>query len=440
MILRQLGVARAEISLRDRSRSLSFLVAVGSLSVFLAAETLLVGAASSISTPSEGRLILALDSNDPQLHDRLAQVYKDPAEIVRHLRRATELSPYSRLYWSDLAGACDSIGDTQCADRARERLLTLCPMVPLYHWQAAEAYLSAKRLDEAVAQFRRSLELDPKYALNTWASLRTVQGPDLIFQELLADWVDPEIKIRYVDFLSDQGDNDAAYRVWRLVVANPRQFSFSSAKPYLERLIGFGRMEEAASVWQDLERLGIVRRPDADEKSNLIFNGDFEQLPLNAGFDWRWSDQLTYLALDAAAPGAFHGAHCLRLDFTVNRNDEYEPVYQIVPVLPNHAYMLQAYVRSEDITSDTGPSLRVSDTKQSSFPDAITETTVGTTPWHPVRLSFSTGPRTQSVRLSVWRPRGRAFPTEISGSFWLDAVSLESMDSIVTQGAADGQH
>ena len=45
-----------------------------------------------------------------------------------------QLSPASRLYWSDLESACESVGDTQCADQARERLLQLCPMVPAYHW------------------------------------------------------------------------------------------------------------------------------------------------------------------------------------------------------------------------------------------------------------------------------------------------------------------
>jgi len=37
------------------------------------------------------------------------------------------------------------------------------------------------------------------------------------------------------------------------------------------------------------------------------------------------------------------------------------------------------------------------------------------------------------VRLSLWRPRGRAFPTEISGSFWLDAVSLSDTGLAVAQ-------
>ncbi|MGA7925158.1 MAG: hypothetical protein WCA20_04070, partial [Candidatus Sulfotelmatobacter sp.] len=360
MIWRQFGAAQFEISLQQRTRSLLLLIGVGAASLLLAAETSLSGIASSFETPTQGRWLLAVDSDDPQLQYRLAQVYKNigSAESVRHLRRATELSPYSRFYWSRLGSACESLNNRQCADQARERLVQLCPMVPSYHYDAAQIDLRAHRLDAAVAQFRRLLELDPTFAGGIWSSLRTVLGPDLVFQKMLADSTDTMTKVGYVDFLSDLGDNDSAFRIWRLAVANPRPFPFSSAQPYLERLIGLGRIEEAASVWQDLEHLGIVRRPEEEEIDNLVFNGDFEHLPLNAGFDWRWSG-MTYLSVDFSAPGAYHGAHCLRVDFTVKRNNDYEPVYQIVPVLPNDTYTLEAYVRSEDITSDTGPSLRV---------------------------------------------------------------------------------
>src|SRR5947209_17580431 len=94
MTLRQLGVAQVEIPLRDRSRPLLFLLAVGGVSLLLAAETTLVGTVLSFSTPSTGRLILTVDRDDPQLQYGLWQVYKDtnPAESMRHLRRATELS------------------------------------------------------------------------------------------------------------------------------------------------------------------------------------------------------------------------------------------------------------------------------------------------------------------------------------------------------------
>jgi tetratricopeptide (TPR) repeat protein len=424
MIRPQSGVAtRSEISPRARARALLFLLAAAGVSLWVAAETLLVGIGASFETPSTGGRLLALDRDDPRLEDQFGQAYKNisPAESLRHFRRATQLSPASRLYWSDLESACESAGDTQCTDQARERLLQLCPMAPAYRWLVADSCLRTNRLDMAFEQFRRLLELDPTYAPSVWSSLQNVQQPEPVFQEVLADNPHAELKVGYVDFLSDQGDNETAYRIWRRVVADSPSFPFSSAAPYLDRLIALGRIDEAVNVWQDLEGLGIVN--EANERGNLVFNGDFEQAPLKAGFDWR-TGPTTYLALDFSAPGAYHGARCLRVDFTVSRNDEYEPVYQIVPVLPHHAYKLEAFVRSQDITSDTGPCLRVRDTQPAGFPDAVSETTVGTTPWHLVRLSFSTGPQTQALRVSFWRPRSRVFPTEISGTAWLDAVAL----------------
>jgi len=484
-----------EFSLLKRSRALLFLFLIVCASLLLAAETSLVGMASSFDTAAQGRWLLALEPEDPQLQHRLWQVYRDtdPAQSLKHLRLATELSPYSRLYWDHLASACEALGEAPCADRAIERLLKLSPMVPYYHELAAETNLRSNRLDDSLAEFRRLLELDPNYAPSVWNSLRVAAEPDVIFQKMLADpireragsRIEAKVQVSYVNFLSSQADNDAAFRIWKLVSTEhmvggseirpadgdvesvgrraalletplqpltddpqrpgatayrpssiPAPFPFASAEPYLDRVIGLGRIQEAVTVWGDLERMGIVTRPPQTEKfvparqpDNLIFNGDFEQFPLNGGFDWRWPYQLTYLAVDFSAPAAYHGAHCLRIDFTVSRNLEYEPAYQIVPVLPNHTYRVEAYVRSEDISSDTGPFLRVSDTQQPGFRDATSDTTVGTTPWHPVRVYFSTGPKTQAVRLSVWRPVGRVFPTEITGSFWLDRVSLECMDS-----------
>ena len=65
----------------------------------------------------------------------------------------------------------------------------------------------------------------------------------------------------------------------------------------------------------------------------------------------------------------------------------------------------------------------------------MTDTTIGTTGWHPVQLSFSTGPETQTVRVSLWRPRGRTFPMGISGSFWVDSVSLSDMGAALERTA-----
>jgi hypothetical protein len=115
-------------------RAAVLLLLVAAASVWLAVESLLAGMASSFETPSIGRRLLAWDANDPRLEDQLGQVLKDTdrGEGLRHLERATQLSPASRLYWSDLELACETAGDAQCTDQARERLLHLCPMSPGY--------------------------------------------------------------------------------------------------------------------------------------------------------------------------------------------------------------------------------------------------------------------------------------------------------------------
>jgi tetratricopeptide (TPR) repeat protein len=350
----------------------------------------------------------------------------DAGQSIEHLKRAAELSPHNPRYRYQLALACESAGDKQCADSSWELVSKLCPTVPLYHWHAGQSYLRTNHVDESLVQFRLLLGLDPKYGPQVWFALRNLLEPDVIFQKTLAQNAESQTKVAYIDFLSDQGDFDAAYRTWRSVAPKLDAVPFSVAKPYLEQLIANQRTSEAQSVWLDLQKLGIVRVP-AEDHAKLVFNGDFEQTPLNAGFDWRQTDQMTYLAVDFAAPGAYHGTRCLRVDFTVKRNEQYEPAYEVVPVLPNRTYNVEAYVRSEAITSDSGPYLRVSDPQRLSFEDVMSETTIGTTAWHPVRMSFSTGPETETVKLSVWRPRGRTFPMEISGSFWVDAVSLNDM-------------
>ena len=427
-MLREHSTGHTEILFRSRSHALPVLLTFTFLGILLATETLLVGADFWFKTPAEGRLISTFEGNNARVQYRFAHVYHDidPKASVRYLRRATELSPASRLYWSELSSTCESIGDRTCVDEATTRLFKLCPMVPLYHWQAAQNALRNNRIDLAVQRFRRLLELDPTYASGVWFSLQNVIAPDTLFQTLLSNRTDSEIKVGYVDFLSTQEDFDSAYKIWRFIVAHTAPFPFSSAQSYLDRVIDAGRMEEAVQVWNDLERLGIVSRPGI-EKSELVFNGDFEQAPLNAGFDWRSSTGL-YFRVDFSAPGAHHGAHCLRVDFTAPRNNEYEPAFQIVPVLAGHTYVLTAYARSEDLTSDSGPVLRARDSQPPGFDDAVTASTIGTTDWHRLQVSFSTGPATRAIRLSLWRPVGRDFPMDISGSFWLDEVSLRCTD------------
>lgn len=438
-----------EIALQPRWRSWVFFLVAGLGAVFVGGEALRTGFVTMLGESAEAgklRRALALDPANPELHHRLGMVLcdslaeADRAEGVKHLRSAIQLNPHAARYWSDLAWVCEMAGDTACAAQGVEQAVRLSPMTPQLHWVAANTFLRAGQTDAALAEFRRLLELDPRYGPAAFhVCLGTLGDPHLILQRVLPPGKDPHLKLAYLNFLSTDEFADIAHQVWAQTVETGTPFPLPLATPYIERLLELGRIEEAQGAWRDLEKLGVVSKPVAGEEGNLVFNGDFEQTPLDAGLDWRHGVD-PYIALDFSDEAAHTGRRCLRIDFTVSRNEEYMPLYQLVPVVSNQAYRLTAYVRSQDITSDSGPRLQVLDKAHPRGPKVVSETTVGTTPWHPISLEFCSGPDTKLVQLSVMRVRGRTFPTEITGSFWLDTVVLKASGPASESACAASGH
>jgi tetratricopeptide (TPR) repeat protein len=427
-----------ELSLRSRWRvglflSLVTLAAlVGSAEAIKIARVTALGRSTEVSALRKG---LALDPDNPELHHRLSQLYGDSLELsnltagVAEAGRAIALNPNKFDYWLNLASACESIHDNACATRAVHRALMLCPMTPRIWWVAGNYFLRTNRPETALPCFQRLLELSPDYLAPTLdLTLRVYGDPKMILEKVVGGGSDVGLALAFADFMSANNEFDAAHQAWRQVAGRGATFPFVAVRPYLEHLLSKGRYQEAQAVWLYLEQRGVIAKPADSESSNLVFNGGFEQPPLEAGFDWR-STPSPYVSVDFADPSAYNGAHCLHADFPVSQNDEFELVYQILPVDPGQTYLLEAYVRSRDITSDSGPRLRVVDPDCSACLSVSTESTTGTTAWHSVSVSFIAGKQTRVVRVSVWRPRSRTFPMDISGSFWLDDVSLRPVKS-----------
>jgi Tfp pilus assembly protein PilF len=426
---------QVEFSLESRRRSGWFLSLAALVALAGSVEAIKIAAVTALEKSDEVADVqkaLAIDPGNAVLHSRLSQLDGNSLELsslaaaAREARRAAELNPHKSDYWLALASACESVRDPACADPALQRALDLSPMVPRVWWEAGNHYLRTDRPPAALSCFHRLLELGPDYAEPTFdLTLRAYRNPQMILEKVVGDAKDPRLPLAFADFMSAHNEFDAAHQAWTHIANGRAPFPFAAVQSYLERLLDRGRYQEAQAVWSDLMRCGVIAKPADSEPGNLLFNGGFEQPPLGAGFDWR-SSPSSYVAVDFADASPYAGAHCLRVDFPVGQNDEFEPAYQILPVVPNQAYMLAAYVRSSDITSDSGPCLRVTDPACPRCLDASTDTTVGSTPWHQVTLRFSAGPQTQAVRVSVWRARSRTFPMEISGSFWLDSVSIRA--------------
>jgi tetratricopeptide (TPR) repeat protein len=435
---------RLEFSLRKRARCVLFVVGMVLAVLALGYKVVRITIAATLGESSEpeeiGRAI-ALDPSNPEFYERLGLIYEhspdlNAEESIGWLRKATALEPYNEFYWEKLALACDYAGEKSCANYSLARALRLSPTTPRLEWLAANHYLLTNNPERAFPHFRRLLELDPEYAAPTFAiCLRAYSDPKLIKEHILPAGVGPELQLAYLNFLASREEMGFGDQLWSELTTTHRSFAFSLAEPYLERLIRLGQIDQAAKVWRDLERLRVIRESAEQETDNLVFNASFEEKPLNAGFDWRLRPT-PYLRVDFADPSAYRGSRCLRIDFTVPQNTESEPIYQLIPALPGEAYVLKAHVRSAEITSDSGPRLRVVDPAHPECLHAATESTVGTTPWHEVSVNFSTCPETRLVRISIWRPMSRSFPPTISGHFWTDDVTVEPLGKASTRAAS----
>lgn len=420
------------------------LLAVGLPALMLSMEVTKIALAARFGSRLDVRNLqraIALDPGNAEYDHQLGLLYAyslnegDPLKAMQYLRKATEMNPRKALYWADLAEVCDSNNDAACADHALSKAVNFSPMTPRYEWLAGNHYLQSGRPEQAMEHFRQLLALDDTYAQPVFqVCLRAVGDPQTVFQKVLPASNDPELQLAFLDSVSTPSDIDFANQIWDRISSAGFSGSFSDAKPYLECLLNTGNVPQAEKVWQDLIRAGVVRKPSIGEADNLVYNGGFEQTPLNAGFDWQ-DPNTPYVETDFQDPSAYQGARCLRVDYAAGQNLETEPVSELVPVNPRQAYRLTAYVRSEGITSDSGPRLRVLDPESPDALNASTPTTVGTTPWHLLTLDFTTGAKTRVVWLSVWRPRCRTFPMEISGSFWLDDVVLQALKSAPLEAA-----
>ncbi len=268
----------------------------------------------------------------------------------------------------------------------------------------------------------RLLDRSPDYAAPVFALTLHAYGDSMLIRDkIVGERRSPTLELAPMDCLSANNEFDATFQAWTQVINRDSWLPFMAVRSYLERLLSSGRHREARAFLVCLDQPGIVTKPANSELSILVFNGGFEQPPIGTGFD----SSLEYspdVFADFADSKPFLGTHCPRVDFPVSQNGEFEPVYEVIAVVPNQTYSLSAYVRSGEIASDSGPRLQVTDPACSKCLNSWTDITVGSTPWYTVMLKFSAGPQTPAVRISVWCQRSRTFPMDSAGSIWLDSI------------------
>ncbi len=343
---------------------------------------------------------------------------------IKELMRAATLNPYSAQAWLDLATGLEFEGDTHAAALCLRRVDYLAPRIPDDQWAVGNFFLLHGTVDQAFPHFKMALAGNPGY----WQAVynlawKATDDPAKILHEVVPG--DATSELTYLNYLlSTQRLADVA-PVWSEISANPQKFPPDMASPYIDALIDAHKPDQAYDAWSELRVKGLIPPTYEARPSNLIENGDFEDPPVNMGFDWRIAPVAgVFVGRDSTV---FHSAtHSLEIEFPGTQNFDYHNVYQFVVVRPGRPYHLSGFMRTENITTDSGPCLEVRDAYNPAGLDDYSTALTGTTDsWTPVNIYFKTGPKTDLISVNVARRPSDQFESNISGRVWVDDVRLD---------------
>ncbi|MEE9235353.1 MAG: tetratricopeptide repeat protein [Candidatus Acidoferrales bacterium] len=421
-------------SFRSRWRRAAALL-LGLVLLAVAARGSLRGALVARARTSQERALLEralrLADDDAALHHLLAQWEQfsleggSPERALLHYRRAAQLNPHESLYWLDLADALLLAGDGGGAADAVAQALQVDPRTPETLWRAGNFWLRAGQPARSYPYFHRALTAQPNLApLVVRVSHRLLGDPDLVLRQALP--AQPRFFLVYLRYLLTIEDNAAAARVWDRLMEQGGSFQLRQGLFYLDSLIRHQQAPQAEKVWNDLKRLGLVDAGSSSLDGELLHNPDLRQPILNGGFGWR-AVVVANVNLHRGPARSGSQTPALVIRFFGEKNLEYRHFFQYVLVEPNRRYRFQAWMSTEEITTESGPRLEVAEVGPGGGV-ARSPGLVGSHGWFLEQVELTTGPQTRLLRVGIVRLRSRRVSNQIRGTVRVSEFSLRRLE------------
>jgi tetratricopeptide (TPR) repeat protein len=381
-------------------------------------------------------LAARLDPGDSDYHLKLGRLYQysltdiNTSAALEELKRAAELSPYDAQAWLDLGAAQELQGQIDQAEFSLRRADDLAPNLPHFQWAIGNFFLLRGDVDEALRHFKVVLAGEQQYDQAIFSTAwKAVGDGDKILAALVPDEINTQI--RYLDYLLGQHKLAEADKVWLRIDANPSPFNPLRAGAYLNALLISRQPDKAYQVWTDLQRRKLIS--EQAEPGNLLSNGDFEGEVSNLGFGW-WIDRVpgVYVGLDSTV---FHsGGRSLVISFPGDSNPYYRGVWHFVKVTPGTTYRAEAYLKTDGITTDSGPRLEVADLYNPAALNVYSDQLTGTNAaWTLVRVDFTPREKTHYVTVSIARLPSEKLDNKIAGRVWVDDVKVSPVGAGSTE-------
>jgi hypothetical protein len=376
--------------------------------------------------PSKENLLnaLRLTPSNPDPFYRLGLLYQwdihniDLKESLKYLSKAIERNPLEQEYWLNLAKVLQRMGEQEASEKALDKALLTFPTGYRGRWMAGNLLLQRGDLEKALPHFTYILLYYPNQSslvYEVWD--KVVNDTDFILERLVPK--DPFSLDQYLSHLYEIGDKESVKKVWRKKASYGFKSDRTQTLRFIEFLIANGDLNEAFQTWKARLREEGLSTPS---ERNLITNGGFErEKSLGGGFDWKIVN-LPGVDISFDHSIAFEGKSSLKITFNGKENVDFHHVYQFVALKPSSEYVLKAHMKTKGVTTKSGLKIEISGVGPAFH--GASESLLGDNGWRELTVAFRTPAQSQGGLVRVSREKTDKFDRFISGTVWIDDVSL----------------
>ncbi|NWF75701.1 MAG: hypothetical protein HXY53_03850 [Nitrospirae bacterium] len=319
--------------------------------------------------------------------------------------------------WLDLAKAYRTAGMTAQAEYAINRAISIMPKNPVVMWEAGVLYLIAGDIEKSIRNFREFIVLRPDRQQDAYDMVWKIP---LNSEYILKNLIPAEYSYykNYLLYLISINRINETRDLWRTM--NGLKIEDDIFIKYIDFMILNHQYEDAENIWNKYvhDRFKV----SINDNTSILWNGSFELDILNGGFDWKVSETK---GVDVFLDRDIHisGRNSLGVTFDGTQNPDITIASQIVRVNPGSNYLLTGFIKTNSITTTNGLFLSVQGHDCKGF-NKNSDILTGTNFWKELNLEFNIPPECNAIIVKIRRDRSHKFDNKISGSAWIDGISL----------------
>jgi Tetratricopeptide repeat len=337
-------------------------------------------------------------------------------------RRAIALNPLHTDAWLDLGTSYELEGNAQAARQAFLRAKISYPSSAEVAWRYGNFLLRQGDLPTAYAELRLALRLDPRRAATAFSRCYRA-NPDI---DAILNQVLPAEPVVYVDVLAETSRSNQlalAQTVWERLLAMRPHLHFQDFDPFAYQLWASGQFDEARRVW-DQGVATMTLPPLQQPKASVVWDPSFESGAVRHLFAWNYQPLARGVQISLDPLQKVSGSQSLRLTFDGQHNENLEPACTQVNIQPNTPYHFSGWVRTKDVTTNSGVGFRVRFIDDAKSSPNQTSEIHGTAPWTNLEMSLAPAPKVRRATVCIMREPSNTPNANISGTAWVDDVNL----------------